>query len=151
MSKEKFLEILEKELERLEEVEHVSDLANNWRTKEVDAIVAGIDYSALNDYMEECDCEGDLEVSEIPGGRYLVFITYLSGSKYDEEDVMENWEELQEVLYECGEAGAAIANTMNYDYVNAFNTYEELLNGEYADEDECAEEDEEAADEGSGE
>lgn len=162
MSKEKFLEILEKELERLEEVEHVSDLANNWRCSEVDAIVAEIDYSALEEYMEECDGVGDLEVSEIPGGRYLTFVIYLSGSDYDECDVMENWEDLQYALRDCGEAGNAIADTLIYDAVNAFDTFEDLLNGgeedDDADEDECdddadecAEEDEEAADEGSGE
>lgn len=131
MSEQEFLEILEKELERLEEVEHVSDLANNGRYEEVDAIVAGIDYSALNEYMEDCDCNG-IKKSEIPGGRYLAFVIYLSGSDYNECEVMEYWGDLQEALYDCGEAGEAIASTMNHNYVNAFNTFEELLKGEAA-------------------
>lgn len=135
MTKKEFLENLEKEMKRLEEVEHVSDLANNWRCSEVDAIVADIDYSALDEYMEECNGEGDLEVSEIPGGRYLAFAIYLSGSDYDECDVMEDWQDLQYALRDCGEAGNAIADTLNYDAVNAFNTFEELLNGRAADED----------------
>lgn len=140
MSKEEFLEILEKELERLEEVEHVSDLANNWRCSEVDAIVAEIDYSALNEYMEQCDGDGDLEVSEIPGAKYLAFAIYLSGSDYDECDVMAYWQDLQNVLLDCGEAGSKISSTMSCDCINAFDTFEKLLNCEYDQNDEDDEE-----------
>lgn len=140
MSKKEFLEILAKELKRLEEVEHVSDLANNGRYAEVDAIVVDIDYSALNEYMEQCDGDGDLEVSEIPGAKYLAFAIYLSGSDYDECDVMAYWQDLQNVLLDCGEAGSKIYSTMSCDCINAFDTFEKLLNCEYDQNDEDDEE-----------
>ena len=154
MLKEKFLEILEKELKRLEEVEHVSDLANNGRYTEVDAIVAEIDYSALDEYMEECNGEGDLEVSEIPDGRYLAFAIYLSGSDYEEWDVMAYRDEFQEVLLDCGKAGKEIFSTLSCDSINAFDTFEKLLKCEYDDDDdadECDREDKEESNEDSAE
>lgn len=155
MSKAEFLEVLGKELERLETVEHVSDLANHGRCQEVDAIVSEIDYTALNDYMESNHKLGNLEISEIPEERYLAFAIYLSGSQYDECDVMECWADLQSVLRGCGEAGDAIADTMQSDCVNAFDTFDELLKGEYADyddeEDEDTDEDDECNEEESDE
>lgn len=141
MTKKEFLKILVKELERLEKEEHVSDLANNGRHAEVDAIVAEIDYSALNEYMDEVDGDGDLSVkTDIPKPYVLTFAIYLYGSDYDECDVMEEWEDLQDALYECGDAGKAIADTIGHDAINVFETFEELVLGEAADEDEDEEE-----------
>lgn len=137
MTKEQFLEILVKELERLENVEHVSDLANNGRCAEVDAVVAEIEYSALEEYMDEVDDKGDLSVkTDIPEPYVLTFVIYLSGSEYDEVEVMKDWGELQEALYGCGDVGNVIANKLEYNYINAFGTFEELVFIEAVDENE---------------
>ncbi len=141
MTKKEFLKILVKELERLEKEEHVSDLANNGRHAEVDAIVAEIDYSALNEYMDEMDGDGDLSVkTDIPEPYVLTFAIYLSGSDYDDSDVMADWEELQDALRGYGDVGNAIADTLVSDVINVFATFEELVLGEAADEDEDEEE-----------
>ncbi len=135
MTKSEFLEILVKELERLEKEKHVSDLANNGRYAEVDAIVAEIDYSVLEEYMDEVDGDGDLSAkTDIPEPYVLTFAIYLSGSDYDECDVMEEWEDLQDALRGCGDVGNAIADVITSDCINTFDTFENLLEGEHADE-----------------
>lgn len=91
MTKKEFLEILVKEFERLEKEEHVSDLANNGRYAEVDAVVAEIDYSALEEYMDEVRGEDYLYVeTDIPESYVLTFAIYLSNSPFDECNVMES-------------------------------------------------------------
>lgn len=148
MSKKEFLEKLTEVLQRLENEEHVSELANNGRYAEVDVVVSEIDYTALADYMNNGDEMEELAVADIPEGYVLTFAIYLSGSEYDECDVMESWEDLRDALYECGDAGEAIADTLNYDAINDFNTFEELVLGEAADEDDDGEDgDDEEADE----
>lgn len=148
MSKKEFLEKLTEVLQRLENEEHVSELANNGRYAEVDVVVSEIDYTALADYMDNGDEMEKLAVADIPEGYVLTFAIYLSGSEYDECDVMESWEDLRDALYECGDAGEAIADTLNYDAINDFNTFEELVLGEAADEDDDGEDgDDEEADE----
>lgn len=148
MTKSEFLENLAKELERLEEVEHVSDLANNGHYEEVDAIVAEIDYLAWEKYMDSLNGHhANLEISEIPGKRYLAFVIYLFGSKYDECYVMRNWRHLKEAVRGCGKAGAAIATTMEDHYIYTFNTFKGLVEGREADE----KSDEETGDEGATE
>lgn len=146
MTKTEFLEVLAKELDRLETVEHVSDLANNGWYDEVDVVIAEIDYTAINEYMDSVDYDGDLKVSEIPGERYLAFVIYLRGSGYDECDVMESWQDLQKVLRDCGEAGEAIAATMEYDCVDAYDTFAEFVRGESNgdDKDDCEDDNDEA-------
>ena len=151
MTKKEFLEVLVKELERLEKVEHVSDLANNGRYAEVDAVVAEIDYSALEEYMDEVDGEGDLSAkTDIPEAYVLTFAIYLSGSPYDECDVLESWKDLQTALRSCGDVGNAIAEKMISECVNDFDTLEELVLGEEADEDE-EDEDEDPDEDGDDE
>lgn len=148
MSKKEFLEKLTEVLQRLENEEHVSELANNGRYAEVDVVVSEIDYTALADYMDNGDEMEKLAVADIPEGYVLTFAIYLSGSEYDECDVVESWEDLRDALYECGDAGEAIADTLNYDAINDFNTFEELVLGEAADEDDDGEDgDDEEADE----
>lgn len=151
MTKSEFLEVLVKELERLEKKEHVSDLANNGRYAEVDAVVDEIDYSALEDYMDEVDGEGELVITDIPEGYVLTFVIYLFRSPYDECDIMESWEELQEALRDCGDVGKAIANTMIYDCVNGFAAFEELVSDGPADEEDEEDSDEDGDDEESEE
>lgn len=152
MTKKEFLEVLVKELERLEKEEHVSDLANNGRYAEVDAVVAEIDYSVLEEYMDEVDGDGELSVTtDIPDPYVLTFAIYLSGSDYDECDIMEEWEELQDALYDCGDAGKAIADTINHDEINVFATFEELVLGESADENENEGEEEDSDEDGEDE
>lgn len=137
MTKKEFLEVLVKELERLEKVEHVSDLANNGRYAEVDAVVARIDYSVLEEYMDEVDGDGDLSAKiDIPEPYVLTFAIYLSGSDYNEVDVLESWKDLKEALRDCGDVGNAIATTISCDNINSFDTFEELVLGEEAEEDE---------------
>lgn len=129
MSKTEFLEVLGKELERLETVEHVSDLANNGRYAEVDAIVAEIDYTALEEYMYELDYIAGMEVSEIPEDRYLAFVIYAFGSEYNECEIMKYWPDLQDAVRGCGKVGECIANTLNDYTLNSFVRFEELVNG----------------------
>ncbi len=137
MTKKEFLEILVKEFERLEKEEHVSDLANNGRYAEVDAVVAEIDYSALEEYMDEVRGEDYLYVeTDIPESYVLTFAIYLSNSPFDECDVMESWEELQTALRSYGKVGNAIAETITSSYLNDFDTFEELVLYGEADEDE---------------
>lgn len=136
MSKTEFLEVLGKELERLETVEHVSDLANNGRYAEVDAIVAEIDYTALEEYMDSEDME-ELTVSEIPEGRYLAFAIYVYGSgEYSECDIMDSWKDFQEAVRGCGKAGESIATTLTYYTLNSFDTFEQLVSEGWKAEDE---------------
>lgn len=152
MTKSEFLKVLVKELERLEQVEHVSDLANNGRYAEVDAVVAEIKYSALEKYMDEVDGEGDLSAkTDIPESYVLTFAIYLFGSPYDDGDVLESWEDLQVALRDCGGVGNAIAETMISDYLNDFETFEELVNYGCADEDDEEDSDEDCDDEESDE
>lgn len=128
MARSEFLEVLVKELERLEQVEHISDLANNGRYAEVDAVVAEIDYSALEEYMDEVDGDGDLFAETgIPESYVLTFAIYLFGSDYNEYDVLEDWEDLQTALRDCGDVGNAIAAGMEDYYINHFDTFEELV------------------------
>lgn len=130
MSKTEFLEVLGKELERLETVEHVSDLVNNGRYDEVEDILRHINYTPLEEYLDECDDDGDLKISEIPEGRYLTFIIYMYGSGCDPIVIMEieSYSDLTKVLYDCGEAAAAIASVMNICCIEGF-TLKELCEG----------------------
>lgn len=133
MKKQEFLNILLPELERLENVEHVSDLANAGRYEEVDVIIGEIDYSSLNEYIE-----GEyeyLDIFDIPEQHVLTFAIYLSGSEYDEMCIMDNWEDLRDVLLECGNAGRALAASMSRDhYLNDFYTFAELVSAGEVDE-----------------
>ncbi|MBO5478866.1 MAG: hypothetical protein J6A04_04055 [Clostridia bacterium] len=145
MEKQKFLELLVEELKRLEEVEHVSDLAENGRYEEVDAVVAEIDYSALNEYMENEEHE-QLDISDIPEQYVLTFAIYLSGSEYAETDIMEEWEDLTDALEKCGTAGEDLAETLSNYYINGFDTFAELIAGDESDDEEEDESDGEAND-----
>lgn len=137
MQKKVFLKKLNKELRRIAEEEHLSDLANSGRYAEVDEIESRIDSSAIEEYMEDGDDDWEtLGVSEIANGRYLEFVSCLRSSGYSEDDIMEDGEDLQEALRGCGPAGEAAANTMNNCSVNVFNTYAEFMQGEAIEEDE---------------
>lgn len=126
MNKEEFLEELGKELERLEEIEHVSSLANTKRYEEIDVIISKIDYSILDTYMAD-DRSEKLTISEIPKQMYLTFAIYLSGSMYTECDIMENVKILILQLFKCEEAGRAIARVMCISFINNFDTFRDLI------------------------
>ncbi len=142
MTKKEFLEILVKELERLEKEEHVSDLAKNGRYAEVDAVVAEIDYSALEEYMDAVYGEGDLSVeTDIPESYVLTFAIYLSGSEYNECEVMESWKDLRDALRVCGDMGKVIADAISYHNINEFDMFEQLVKWDEDEEDEESDED----------
>lgn len=127
MKKEEFLELLTSELKRLEEEEHVVELAEKGFYKEIDAIVAEIDYSSIREY-EESEEFKLLDISEIYSAK--AFVVYLKGCPYNEVLIMESWEDLQEELEEAGGVWAEIADTMASDCINGFDTFEGLVCGE---------------------
>lgn len=157
MSKE-FLEFLVKEWKRLEDEEHVSDLFNNGRYNEVDAIIAGIDYSEFYEYMEAGE---KVAVSKIPAEYMLVSVVYFSGNEeYTDDDILDDYEEYANNLYEYGERGERIGEALlSGEIINGFGSIEELvqageeyLNEEDSDEDgddEETDEDEDPDDEDS--
>ncbi len=131
MTKNEFLEVLIPELKRLEEEEHLRDLTRNGRYGEARAVIGGIDYSALNQYCDDFENDNEecsLEVSDIPEEYLVIFTLYLHGSpNYDEVDVMNEREELQAAVAKQGEDGAIIAEKMNDNYLNHFNTIADLM------------------------
>lgn len=129
MTKNEFLEVLIPELKRLEEEEHLRDLARNGRY-EAQTVVEEVDYSSLGKYYEAASVDEEqlLEVAEIPEKYLVTFTLYLCGSHcYNEQDVMRDWGELQEAVAKQGEDGAIIAEKMNDYYLNDFSTIAELL------------------------
>lgn len=127
MKKREFIKLLEEELKRLEEVEHISDLANNGRYKEVDVVLGEIDYSILEEYMDSEEFE-PLEMSDISKQYVVTFAIYLSGSNYDECDVMdEDWSDLCDALEETNDVGKAIAEYVISNCINTCGTFAELM------------------------
>ena len=127
MEKQKFLELLTGELKRLEEEEHISDLANNRCCKEVDDIMAEIDYSLLDEYIGSKEEVEKLDIWDIPSKYILTFGIYLSCSIYDESSIMKDWKELQCALKRCGLAGQIIADFMERYTINDCDTFAELM------------------------
>ncbi len=141
MSKE-FLEFLVKEWKRLEDEEHVSDLFNNGRDDEVNAIIEGIDYSEFYKYME---AEEGVEVSEIPEEYILTSAIYFSGNeRYPDNDILDDYEEYADKLCGCGEKAKRIGKALfSGEVINGFDSIEELVEaGEgYLNEEDAEEED----------
>ena len=142
MTKKEFLDVLIPELKRLEKVEHLRDLARNGRYDEAQDVLESVDYSSLDQYYKTVSEEflksfdnavseeedQWLEVTDIPQEYLVTFTLYLCGSKlYHEEDVMRNWEELQDVVAKQGEDGVVIAEKMYYYYLTDFDTIAELM------------------------
>lgn len=136
MSKE-FLEFLLKEWKRLEEVEHVSDLFNNDRYNEVDAIIAEIDYSDFYEYMRTGE---RLTVSEIPAEYILTSAIYFSGNKaYSDDDIMEAYQEYANAIYGYGKKGEYIGVALaSGEIINGYDSIKELVEAgkEYLKDDE---------------
>ena len=129
MTKKEFLDVLIPELRRLEEVEHLTELAEEGRYDEVGAIVGGIDYSQMDKYMD-CVDEGDeeaIDITEIPSEYMRAYLLYLWGSEYDETEVMKCWKELQYVLATFGSMWKVSAEKMNHQCLTDFFSLEELF------------------------
>ena len=138
MTKKEFLDVLIPELRRLEEVEHLRDLARNGRYDEAQEVLYKVKYSSLIKYCKT-DNEEDqlLEVTDIPQEYLVTFILYLLGNKrYNENDIMRDWAEFQAAVGEQGEDGAIIAEKMNHYYLNNFGTIADLMEPDYEEEDE---------------
>lgn len=153
-----FLEFLVKEWKRLEDEEHVSDLFNNGRDDEVNAIIEGIDYSEFYKYMKAGE---GVEVSEIPEEYILTSAIYFSGNeRYPDNDILDDYEEYADKLCGCGEKAKRIGKALlSGEVINGFDSIEELVQAgeEYLDEedsdedgdDEETDEDEDSDDEDS--
>lgn len=122
-----FLEFLNKELEKLEKEEHVSDLLNNGRYDELDVVISEIDYEQFYKYMESE--EENMEVSEIPVEYGLVHAIYLSGNEnYGDDEVMEDYKEYAYFLYNYGDAGACIGSALLHgDYICKYDSIRDLV------------------------
>lgn len=132
MTKSQFIKKLVNELERLETVERLSQLAQHYCYEEVDEVVKDINYSIVDQYTES-DRFKKLNVSDIPKQYILTFAIYLYGCrKHDENELMGNWGiELQRLLYDYGDVGKAIANSMAECDISAYESFENLIAGIY--------------------
>ena len=122
MNKEKFLKLLVDQLKRLEEVEHISELAENGQYEKVDAIIAETDYTSLQQYYESANFKS-VDITEIPKEYVLTFAIYLSGSKYDEMDIVSTWEEFQASIEYHGNIGLRIAEHMDNNPINSCRSF----------------------------
>lgn len=130
MTKNEFLEVLIPELKRIEEVEHLRDLARNGWYDEAQAVLDGVDYSSLAQYYKAAIGKKEqlLTVADIPQEYLVTFTLYLYGSQhYNEADVMRNWKELSIAVAKQGKEGAIIAKKMNDCYLTWFETIDELM------------------------
>ncbi len=131
MTKREYLEVLIPQLERLERIEHLTCLAVKGKYYEIDEILEKSDYttmySAMEEYMENEDNE-ELNIHDIPKAYYVTFAIYLTHSCYNEEEVMECWEELMEKLQDCGELGKKISVRLENIYINAYRSFALFMN-----------------------
>ena len=90
IKKEEFLVLLTKELKRLEEECHISDLAENGQYEDVDEVLKEADYSILKRYADNSNEEfEELDIEDIPENYILTFAIYLSGSNWSEDEIFE--------------------------------------------------------------
>ena len=131
MTKGEYLEVLIPQLERLERIEHLTHLALKEKYYEVDEILEKSDYaimySAMKEYMENEENEA-IDIHDIPKAYYITFTIYLTHSCYNEDEVMECWEELMEELQDCGELGKKISVRLENIYINAYRSFALFMN-----------------------
>ena len=133
MTKSKFVKgVLIPELEWLMKVKNVVVLTETASYNEVTAILRGIDYSIFNEYMEKrfsTDFEDfvPLDIKDIPHEYVETFALYLYGSDFGETEVMQDWLELQEALYQSSKIGPVIARKMDTHTLNDFKSLAELM------------------------
>lgn len=129
MHKEEVIQKLMPVLERMEKVEHVTDLANNRRYAEVDGVLAELDYEHINGLLENI-MEGhseELEVYDIPEAYRLTFPILLSKSVYDECDMFHHYDEFIEDLEKRGKAGNLITKVLLNKCINSFDSFQLLM------------------------
>ena len=131
MTKREYLEVLIPQLERLERIEHLTYLASKEKYYEVDEILEKSDYaimySAMKEYMENEENEA-IDIHDIPKAYYITFAIHLTHSNYNEEEVMECWEELMEQLNDCGELGKKISARIEDVYINSYRSFALFMN-----------------------
>lgn len=133
IKKEEFLVLLTKELKRLEEECHISDLAENGQYEDVDEVLKEADYSILKRYADNSNEEfEELDIEDIPENYILTFAIYLSGSNWSEDEIFERWTDFQKALEDTpGVVGNVIAKVLYGQYINMFPTFEELIQARY--------------------
>ncbi len=122
--KSKFVKgVFNSTIEWLNKVNDVVALTETASYNEVTAILRGIDYSIFNEYMEKrfsTDFEDfvPLDIKDIPLHEYVeTFALYLYGSDFGETEVMQNWLELQEALYQSSKDWASNCKENGYPYL----------------------------------
>lgn len=126
MTKQQFIKALTKELERLETVERLSDMAKSGCYEEIDIVMEKIDYSILNEYVEGDNFE-KCSISDIPYEYTLTYAIYMHRSEYNEEVILKDWKEFQKRLRDFGDVGKAIAKTLDTYYINLCNSFKDLI------------------------
>lgn len=127
MTYEEFIKFLNGEFERLEKVEHVSDLLNNGQYDKLKAVISKIDYSHFYKFMQNTNI--GIPVSEILEEYGLVSAIYFSGNKkYDDNEITGFYEDYVKMLYNYGEVGKCIgAALMGGETINGFDSIKELI------------------------
>ena len=133
IKKKEFLVLLVKELKRLEEEYHISDLAESGQYEDVDEVLKKADYSILKRYADNANEEfEELDIEDIPENYILTFAIYLSGSNWSEDEIFERWTDFQKALEDTpGVVGNVIAEVLYGQYINMFPTFEELIQAGY--------------------
>lgn len=127
MAYAEFIKFLNGEFERLEKVEHVSDLLNNGQYDKLNAVISKIDYSHFYKFMESTKI--GILVNDILKEYGLTSAIYFSGNKkYDDNEITEFYEEYAEMLYSYGEVGKCIGTAlMRGETINGFDSIKELI------------------------
>ena len=127
MKKKQFIKCLVTQLERLEIVEHISELANHGCYDEVDKVVADIDYTIVDQYTES-DKFKKWNISDIPDQYVLTYAIWLYGCReHDEDELMNDWENWTKVLENYGDAGKAISKCEYL--INSYESFANLIVG----------------------
>ncbi len=129
MLKKAFLEILVPELERLETIKHVKQMGEQGRYKEIDEVLAEVNYLLLNGYMQSNECE-TLKISDIPKDHLVACLIYLSHSDYSDMEFFEDWEKLPEKLKELGAFANLIAERLECTYINLGKSFAKFMEDE---------------------
>ena len=129
MKKEQLIQELLPTLERMENEDHVTDLANNRRYLEVECVLTQIDYDEINKLLNniwDTECK-DFEVADIPEVYRLTVPILLSKSQYDECDLFHYYDEFAKDLEKRGTAGALLVKILKSNCINVFGSFIKLM------------------------
>lgn len=129
MKKEQLIQELLPTLERMENEDHVTDLANNRRYLEVECVLTQIDYDEINKLLNniwDTECK-DFEVADIPEVYRLTVPILLSMSKYDQCDLFRDDDEFTNDLEKRGTAGALLVKILKSKCINVFGSFVKLM------------------------